>query len=258
MAGDWIKITKALPDKPEVWAIAEKLNLDPDAVVGKLLRVWSWFDDQSENGNALSVTRMLLDRQVGVVGFCDALAGVGWLDIEQDYIAIPNFDRHNSETAKSRALAALRAAKLRKKKQIAALELQDSNGDSVTGLLPEKRREEKSIKEKPTAKKATKNLPFDSEKFSESWGEWETYRAEIKKKLTPSTIKKQLNALSKLTETDAICTINLSIQNGWQGLFPERSSGHSGAARGNRNAASNDRNAGTANAGRAADYADLG
>ena len=165
MAGDWIKITKALPDKPEVWAIAEKLNLDPDAVVGKLLRVWSWFDDQSENGNALSVTRMLLDRQVGVVGFCDALAGVGWLDIEQDYIAIPNFDRHNSETAKSRALAALRAAKLRKKKQIAALELQDSNGDSVTSLLPEKRREEKSNKE---LNNITSLARFGSDRFAPS------------------------------------------------------------------------------------------
>jgi hypothetical protein len=44
MAGDWIKLQKDTPDKPEVLAIATRMNLDPDAVVGKLVRIWSWFD----------------------------------------------------------------------------------------------------------------------------------------------------------------------------------------------------------------------
>jgi len=73
MAGDWIKFELATPDKPEVWAIAAALSIDPDAVVGKLLRVWGWFDQQTENGNAPSVSKMLLDRLVGVSGFCNAV-----------------------------------------------------------------------------------------------------------------------------------------------------------------------------------------
>ena len=39
MAGDWLKVEVATPDKPEIWLIAEELQIDPDAVVGKLLRV---------------------------------------------------------------------------------------------------------------------------------------------------------------------------------------------------------------------------
>jgi hypothetical protein len=41
MAGNWIKFDTSTSDKPEVWAIAESLGIDPDAVVGKLLRVCS-------------------------------------------------------------------------------------------------------------------------------------------------------------------------------------------------------------------------
>ena len=33
MAGDWIKFEIATPDKPEVWEIAESLDIDPDAVI---------------------------------------------------------------------------------------------------------------------------------------------------------------------------------------------------------------------------------
>jgi hypothetical protein len=60
MAGFWIKFDTSTSDKPEVWAIAGQLGIDPDAVVGKLLRVWAWFDDQTETGNAPTVTKSLL------------------------------------------------------------------------------------------------------------------------------------------------------------------------------------------------------
>ena len=33
MAGDWMKVEVALPDKPEVWAMSQTLDIDPDAVV---------------------------------------------------------------------------------------------------------------------------------------------------------------------------------------------------------------------------------
>lgn len=146
MAGDWIKITKALPDKPEVWAIAQSLNIDPDAVTGKLLRVWAWFDDQTEDGNALSVTKLLLDRQVGINGFCDALEAVGWLEIYDNVITIPKFDRHNSATAKKRALTNERVIKSRQLKELETNAKQDSNASRVTkvGTREEKRREERT------------------------------------------------------------------------------------------------------------------
>jgi hypothetical protein len=144
MAGDWLKVEVATPDKPEIWLIAEELQIDPDAVVGKLLRVWAWFDQQTENGNAPIVTKMLLDRKVGVTGFCNSIIKAGWMQ-EEEYLSLPNFDRHNGQTAKNRALTAKRVAKHKKTNA-------DGNDKVTPAPLPreEKRREEKSITTTPT------------------------------------------------------------------------------------------------------------
>lgn len=138
MAGDWLKFEKSTSDKPEVWAMAEELGIDPDAVVGKLLRVWGWFDEQSEEGNAPSVSKMLLDRRVGVTGFCDAMVLCGWMVDDGNQVMLPNFDRHNGKTAKNRSLTAKRVAKHKAESN------GKGNGASVTNALPreEKRREE--------------------------------------------------------------------------------------------------------------------
>lgn len=62
-------------------------------------------------------------------------------------------------------------------------------------------------------------LPFSSDSFAEAWADWMQFRAELKKKLTPSTAKAQLKKLSDMGERDAIASIRQSISNGWQGLF---------------------------------------
>ena len=139
MAGDWIKLQKDTPDKPEVLAIAARINLDPDAVVGKLVRIWSWFDTHTVDGNALSVTYALLDRLAGITGFAEQMAFVGWLNQDGHILSLPNFEYHNGETAKKRALAKNRQEKHRGNDESNA----KSNAFSVTNALPEKRREEK-------------------------------------------------------------------------------------------------------------------
>ena len=138
MAGDWLKVEVSTPDKPEIWLIAEELKIDPDAVVGKLLRVWAWFDQQTENGNAPIVTKRLLDRKVGVIGFCNSIIKAGWME-EGNTLLLPNFDRHNGQTAKKRALTAKRVAKCKKTNA-------DGNAKVTQTPLPkeEKRREENS------------------------------------------------------------------------------------------------------------------
>ena len=115
MAGDWIKFESATPDKPEVWAIAAALGIDPDAVVGKLLRVWGWFDQQTEEGNAPSVSKMLLDRLVGVSGFCKAVIDANWMHDDGATLSLPHFDRHNGKTAKNRAVTAKRSDELERR-----------------------------------------------------------------------------------------------------------------------------------------------
>ena len=147
MAGDWIKIETVTPDKPEVFTMADTLGIDPDAVVGKLIRVWVWADQQTRDGNAPSVTFALLNRISGVAGFADAMIAVGWLRKTDSGFEFHDFTRHNGETAKTRAMTAKRVQKHRADK---TEELKRKrNGESVTEALPEKRREEKKEKERP-------------------------------------------------------------------------------------------------------------
>lgn len=123
VAGDWIKFEVATSDKPEVWVIADVLQIDPDAVVGKLLRVWAWFDQHTVDGNAPSVTSVLLDRLVGVTGFCNAMEKAGWLERKGNAIGVTGFDKHNGESAKKRCQTAKRVAKHKNNAEC--------NGDSV-------------------------------------------------------------------------------------------------------------------------------
>jgi hypothetical protein len=142
MAGDWIKVEHTTPDKPEVFTLAELLQIDPDAVTGKLLRLWIWADQQTIDGNARSVTFALLDRIAGQRGFADALAKVGWLQVVDGGVVFSNFERHNGDTAKKRAQGSRRVAKHRTCNAESVTESQDCNAASVTKALPEKRREE--------------------------------------------------------------------------------------------------------------------
>ena len=107
----WLKIETETPDKPEMWAIAEMLSIDVDAAFGKAFRVWRWFDQHTEDGNARGVTFSLFDRLVGLNGFAQALESVGWLVKTESGISLPNFDRHNGQSAKNRANTAVRVAK---------------------------------------------------------------------------------------------------------------------------------------------------
>lgn len=67
---------------------------------------------------------------------------------------------------------------------------------------------------KVEAKKS--NLPDWLDK--EVWERWEQHRKEIRKKLTPTTIKSQLRMLEK-HKANHVEIIEKSIQNGWTGLF---------------------------------------
>lgn len=145
MAGDWLKMELCTPEKSEVLAITARMGWDDqDMTVGKLFRVWRWFDQHTTDGNAVGVTAALLDRIVGVSGFCVAMQSVGWLVIEQTGLTLPNFDRHNGNTAKNRALTAKRVANHKANAKANAPANAEGNAHAVSSALPreEKRRED--------------------------------------------------------------------------------------------------------------------
>jgi hypothetical protein len=180
MAGDWIKLQKDTPDKPEVLAIASRLNLDPDAVVGKLVRIWCWFDTHTVNGNASCVTFSFLDRITGVTGFAEQVALIGWLVQDGHNLRLPNFEYHNGETAKQRALGKNRAEKARSNAK--------SNAPIVIKSLPEKRREEK--------RRESNNKSVRDTRFEDFWSAWpKSDRKQDKAKCHDKWIDSNLDAL---------------------------------------------------------------
>jgi hypothetical protein len=227
MAGDWIKWEKGLAWKPEVGQMAQRLGMTRAEIVLGLMLVWEWADSNvtssdDDDRNAPSVTIVaqdvtLVDELSRITGLGNAMLEVHWLLEREGGFAFPRYGRHNGNPAKTRALAKDRQKKAR-------------NAVSVTNVtqtpLPEKRREEiekkKKIIQTPLPPKGGEVFPgaLDTDEFLEAWDRWKTYRTEIKKRLTPTTIRQQLKTLETMGHDDAIRSIDQSIGAGWIGLFP--------------------------------------
>jgi len=130
----WIKIDHTLPTKPEVFFISKALVITRTEVVGHLVSLWTWVDQNSENGK-FNATREMIDC-ITCQGFANALIDQGWLHFTKDgtQAEIVNFDKHNGNSAKKRAQTAQRVANMRTR-----------NAKSVT--REEKKREDKKGKE---------------------------------------------------------------------------------------------------------------
>ncbi len=151
MAGDWIKMRCNLDTDWRVIQIASQLEMSELHVVGCLWKLWTWADQNTADGNAVSVTDVTLDRFTGVTGFASSMRNVGWLTGENYQITFPNFVEHNGSTAKKRAKTQQRVSKHRNARSVT---------DVTLKALPEKRREEKSITHTHTDGNVPKqNLP---------------------------------------------------------------------------------------------------
>ena len=68
---------------------------------------------------------------------------------------------------------------------------------------------------------------LDNPQFRAAWKEWCLFRREKRSKLTPTSVGRQLKLLAS-HPTQAVEIINLSITNGYTGLFPPKEQGGQG------------------------------
>jgi hypothetical protein len=140
---DWIKVEISTPDKPEIYQMASELGLDPDAVLGKLIRVWVWadmnikpqelrndcvtknnYDRNCDVTGTSFIMRdksnfdMIIDRITNTKNFADAMLRSGWLIENDGCYELPNFERHNGKSTKTRLLNAERAKRHRGKNSV--------------------------------------------------------------------------------------------------------------------------------------------
>jgi hypothetical protein len=135
MAGDWIKFERATLHKPETYETAELLGISHREAVGLLVEYFCWLDEHmpdSRNGFVTHMSRASVESALRMPGFAAVLERVGWAkfdDAARTFI-VSNHERHNGNTAKTRASAKDRQQRFR-------------NQNVTADALPEKRREEK-------------------------------------------------------------------------------------------------------------------
>lgn len=158
MANDWIKMREDLFEDPAVLKIAARLKTRPEHVVGYLHRFWGWVSrnvsqesrDKCPAASVTGVPILSLESVLNVPGFLEMLRDVGWLEYTESspehggepVITIPKFDRHLSQTAKTRAFEAERKRKQRSEN----VPKMSQKCPAKTGTREEKRRED--IKER--------------------------------------------------------------------------------------------------------------
>lgn len=164
MAGEWIKMRIDLAADPAVIRIRRATGLDADAVVGKLHRLWSWADAHTADGFAAGLDAEWVDEFAGCQGFAAAMIAAGWLAADDCGVRFANFDRHNGQPAKVRALRKNRMERIR-------------GAARATDAPPEKRREEKNkdIQAAPVAtsdppKRRKRSQPHDAVRWDADTG----------------------------------------------------------------------------------------
>jgi len=250
MAGDWIKIQHVTPDKPEIYQLASTLGVTPEDAFGRCVRIWIWADQQSLNGHALSVTFVTLDSISRHNGFGAALAKVGWVHDNNDgTVTFPNFYRHNGETSKTRADAAMRKKKQREKEASGVTDMSQENRDKT--VTREEKSKPISIPDGIDSATAKKSPRFDAGKYLMSLGinkqlanDWLAVRKGKKAAPTKTAIDGVASEAGKagipLAEALAIC-----CRQGWAGFKeswdwkPERSVAPSRPVNGRQAAISN-------------------
>lgn len=247
MAGSaWIPVRIGLEREPEVVALvsrfcrADGATADGDAVallsrrcraecemIGALVKIWARFDELTTDGKLPAYTPELLDEAVGITGFCEALAAVGWLRIEPDAIVMPRFDNWLGQSAKRRLKNSQRQRRRRADSATTSRSKRDNDGarcrakSATTGQDITGQKRNKTKKRGGAAFDAV-GVAFpsalDCGQFRQLWAEWVAHRNEIKAPLTPTATARQLKRLAGFGLQGAIDAVEYTLAQGWRGI----------------------------------------
>lgn len=156
MSENWIKMRNNLQSHPKVVRMSSALKADRLRIIGGLHAVWCLFDEHSTDGTLSGYDADSIDSLIGFEGFSRALSAVKWLEIHADFVALPEFDEHNGQSAKRRAMETKRkrAERLQDVRTVSA-----SHADKKRTREEEIREEKKE--ERDIALRAAKQCPKD-------------------------------------------------------------------------------------------------
>ena len=145
----WIEAHDTLPDHPKVLRAAKALRLDSDALVGKLLRLWTWALSNREDGVLSDLDAGVLHRIMNYGGKADklltALTEVRLLDALPDgRYAIHDWDEHVAMLMEQRDRKRTQARERQRRRRAAgaAPEARDVTPEEAHRSAPEERDED--------------------------------------------------------------------------------------------------------------------
>lgn len=103
MAGDWIKVEKHTPNKPELRYVARTCGCTQAEAFLAWFKLWSYLDDQTDDGYVRFLSASDADEIGTLCGLGAALADVGWLVFDAGGVQVVHWERHNGRSAKRRA-----------------------------------------------------------------------------------------------------------------------------------------------------------
>lgn len=80
----FLKIAASILSADSVWWMADELGISTELVVGKLVRVWSWWQSHGDEVYLLGPAREAIDVQASCEGFSEAMEHAGLLVNEDD------------------------------------------------------------------------------------------------------------------------------------------------------------------------------
>lgn len=112
-SSNWLKVQKHTWQKGEIRQVARTLGVDLANAFLAWFRLWATFDELTADGNIPFYSADDADQDAGMPGAGQAFAQVGWLLFDERGCTVVNWERHNGESAKARALKAERQARYR-------------------------------------------------------------------------------------------------------------------------------------------------
>jgi len=108
MAGEWIPIDCNIGMKPEVLTIATANGIEPEVVIGRMVRLWAWAWHVTADGTISVPPQMLPSVAGGDEAFWADVEKAGWLTTTSDSVTIPGWEERFTNAAKKRLLDARR------------------------------------------------------------------------------------------------------------------------------------------------------
>ena len=271
MAGDWIKWGIGLCQKPEIMQMSARLLIPPTQTAGTLMLAMEWLDanvrDLSGQGDArvrlLSMPTNFLDPIVGVAGFTEAMAEVGWITHKEGILTFVNVGRHNGKSAKNRALERDRKRETRQAESPEKVRHLSGLKPDTIGTREEKRREDIPIPlvSPKTSSKTSLQLRIESwfhRRPETPWGIVDIRAWDKNRLLIEGSTPEELDLLAKRYDgpgKDPYCRRDIAtLLNNWSGEI-DRARNNSTPTNGARKTTAEERVA-VANAKIAAEYAD--